>query len=175
MDPEHGDFHANALIIIPLLGKNNLKFRARALLDSGSGTNFVSSDILPFINYEYLATKTMKVSGINTSESKTYDLVKIFISNNKCPTKEIKCFTLPGIINYNVDKKSYDSFMLDCIELENFLDPLQAETDHKPGLALILGPGAIGDISEKSPSFFNSHLANSMTGHNKCQSSYLRF
>ena len=100
----------------------------------------------------------MKVSGINTSESKTYDLVKIFISNDKCPTKEIKCFTLPGIINYNVDKKSYDSFMLDCIELEFFLDPLQAETDHKPGLALILGPGAIGDISEKSPSFSNSHF-----------------
>ena len=52
LSPISGDFHVSGLIIIPLLSKNNSKFKARSLLDSGSGTNFVSKEICLFItNY----------------------------------------------------------------------------------------------------------------------------
>ena len=100
----------------------------------------------------------MKVTGINSTKSQSYDLVKIFLSNNDCPIKEIKCYTLPGIMKYNVDKSAYDTFMLECIDLSNFADPLQAIVSHGEGLGIILGPGTIRDISVKSPSFYKSYL-----------------
>ena len=100
----------------------------------------------------------MKVTGINSAESKPYDLVEIFLFGDECPIKSFKCYVLPGIMKYNLDIKSYDSFMTDCKDLPNFVDPLRAETDHGEGLGLILGPGAIGDISADNPSYYKSHL-----------------
>ena len=100
----------------------------------------------------------MKVTGINSAENKPYDLVKIFLFGDKCPVKEIKCYVLPGIMKYSLDVKAYDSFMSDCKDLDNFSDPLRAVTDHGEGLGVILGPGAIGDISADNPSYHKSHL-----------------
>ena len=128
------------------------------MLDSGAGTNFVSSEILPNLSYEYLATKSMKVTGINATESKSYDLVKIFIIEDTCPVKHFKCYVLPGIMQYNVNKSAYSSFMMDCHDLPGFSDTLKTQVSHENGLGLILGPGAIRDISFRTPTFFGSHL-----------------
>ena len=74
---ETGDFHFSGLVMVNLKGKNDSNFKTRTLLDTGSGTHFVSSEILPYLNYEYITTKEMKITGINSTEIKTYDLVKI--------------------------------------------------------------------------------------------------
>ena len=158
MAPDHGDFHASGIILLDLVSKNNDKYIARALLDSGSGTNFVSEDILPHLKYQHLDTKQMKVTGINSTEVRSFQLVKIFISKTDCPLKEIKCYTLPGVMQYNVNRTDYSNFISHCKGLKNFSDPLVAETSHGEGLALILGPGTIRDLSYKSPSFFRSFL-----------------
>ena len=155
---EEGDFHASGIIIVPLKGKNNSVFKARAILDSGAGTNFVSKDILPYLNYEHLSKRSMRVTGINSTENRSYDLVRIFISDKDCPIRDIKCFTLPGTIRYSINKNAYNSFLLDCVDLPNFNDPFIASTDHGQGLGLILGPGVIKDISLRNPTLHNSHL-----------------
>ena len=146
------------MVVIPLVGKDGSTYNVRALLDSGSGSNFICKDILPHLDYEYLATKQMKVTGINTTEKRTYDLVNVSIANTDCPVKKFKCYTLPNIVKYQVDKKVYNALMSDCIDLPNFSDPLKFKTEHGEGFGLILGPGAIGDISAKSPTYFKSYL-----------------
>ena len=145
-------------MIIPIKGVKNDIYKVRTLLDSGSGTNFISSIILPHLKTEYLATQPIKVTGINTTEVKSYDLYKVFINDNSCPVKHFKCYSLPGIMKYNINKVAYSNFIKDCYSLPNFYDPLQAETNHGEGLGLILGPGAIRDISFKSPEYFGPHL-----------------
>ena len=76
---ETGDFHVSGLVMINLLGKNNSKFKTRTLLDTGSGTNFLSLDILSKLKYDHITTKDLKVTGINSTDTKKYDLVRIFI------------------------------------------------------------------------------------------------
>ena len=53
----------------------------------------------------------MKVTGINTTEKRTYDLVNVSIANTDCPVKKFKCYTLPNIVKYQVDKKVYNALI----------------------------------------------------------------
>ena len=69
------DFNASGLVIMDLWSKNKSKYRVRALLDSGSGTNFISKDILPFLDFEKLGTHELMISGINATEKRFYDFV----------------------------------------------------------------------------------------------------
>ena len=105
-----------------------------------------------------MATKSIKVTGIHVTENRSYDLVKIFIFDNQCPIKELKCYTLDGNMKYSINNKAYQNFLLDCIDLPSFRDPLQASTDHGEGLGLILGPGVIKDISVRSPTLHKAYL-----------------
>ena len=111
---ESGDFHVSGLIITDLLSKTNSTTKVRTLLDSGSGTNFISEKILPFLNYEHIATKNMEITGINSTEIKKADLVRIFFNNNDCPIKSLKCYTMPDLLIYNTDKSAYNNMILKC-------------------------------------------------------------
>ena len=155
---ETGDFHVSGLVMINLLGKNNLNFKTRTLLDTGSGTNFVSSDILSKLKYDHITTKDLKVTGINSTETKKYDLVRIFIDCENCPVKSIRCYTIPGFPSYSIDKSAFNQIILECKQLPNLSNPLANEADHGEGIGLILGPGTIRDISEKPPSYYKSYL-----------------
>ena len=89
---EQGDFHLSGLVIATLKSKSNgtSPYRVRTILDSGAGTNFISETILPHIKHEYLATKTLNVTGINSSENKSMKLVKVFIDNKGSQNQHIK-------------------------------------------------------------------------------------
>ena len=96
---EQGDFHLSGLVIATLRNKNvnNSPYKVRAILDSGAGTNFMSKTILPYVKHEYLATKTLNITGINSSENKHMKLVKVFIDNEYSQDLHIKCYTIPSI------------------------------------------------------------------------------
>ena len=152
------DFSASGMVILDLKSKQRQKYRARALLDSGAGTNFVAGDVLRHLDFEILNSSNISVSGINTTQTGKYDLVLLKMDNEECPTKYIKCYTLPGMLRYNVSTDLYEAMMHDCAELPGFTDPLKKFADHGGGLGLILGPGAIRDISIDSPIYFKSYL-----------------
>ena len=103
---ESGDFHVSGLAIIDLMKGNQDKFKVRTLLDSGAGTNFICEKLLPHIKHELIATKTMKIAGINATESKSAKLVRIFLNHQKCPLQTLKCFTIPDLLSYNIDKSA---------------------------------------------------------------------
>ena len=156
-DIEQGDFSVCGMIVMDLKGKHEAGVKARALLDSGSGSNFISSDLLPFLDYEKIGVSNLRLAGINTTQENLCELVKIKLANNACPVKTIKCYVRPGIFSYKVKPNSYKKMMEECDKLPEFLDPLEQTVDHAAGLALILGPGAIRDISREPPRYFPSY------------------
>ena len=61
---DKGDFHASGLCIINLLAKDESNFKVRTLLDTGCGTNFIFSELLPQLSYEHVATTNMEIAGM---------------------------------------------------------------------------------------------------------------
>ncbi|CAL4110922.1 unnamed protein product, partial [Meganyctiphanes norvegica] len=96
-----GDFSLSGVIAIDLSTKDNRNFRARTILDSGSGTNFISKEILPYIRYDKLDSEGLVVTGINDTKASTHDLVRIYLVSKECQQKSIKCYVMPEMINYD--------------------------------------------------------------------------
>ena len=151
-----GDFSVCGMVVLNILDRQRNQFRARALLDSGSGTNFVSDRLLPFLDFEKIGSRELVISGINTTQKVKYDLVKLFIFDDDCPVKTIRCYVIPGLLNYKVNKERYRRMIDECQPLQGFTDPLRQSVDHEGDLGIILGPGAINDISRDSPYYFKS-------------------
>ena len=152
---EQGDFHLSGLVIATLKNKDkqNSPYKVRTILDTGAGTNFISETILPHIKHEYLATKTLNVTGINSSENKSMKLVKVFIDNKGSQNQHIKCYTIPSMINFNIDennlRKFYKHFVDNCAPKGTQIPQIVA--DHGTGIGLVLGPGTIREISTENP------------------------
>ena len=159
---EQGDFHLSGLVIATLKSKSkgNSPYRVRTILDSGAGTNFISETILPHIKHEYLATKTLNVTGINSSENKSMKLVKVFIDNKGSQNQHIKCYTIPSMINFNIDennlRKFYKHFVDNCAPKGTQIPQIVA--DHGTGIGLVLGPGTIREISTENPKYIKEYL-----------------
>ena len=79
-------------------------------MDTGAGTNFISETVLPHIKHEYLATKTLNVTGINATENKNMKLVKVFIENEYSQDLQIKCYTIPSMINFHINEENLEKF-----------------------------------------------------------------
>ena len=152
-----GDFSICGLIVMDIEGKTGRNFKARTLLDSGAGTNFISEEILPEIKCEKIETECLTVSGINTTQSKKHDLVKININNQNCPIKQIKCYVLPKLIEYEIKKNQLKQLMDECKDVEELQNPLEQKVDHKGGVSIVLSPGAIRDISWGPPIWYGNY------------------
>ena len=155
---ELGDFHVSGLAIIDLVGANNGKFKVRTLLDSGAGTNFICEKLLPHLKHELIATQSMKIAGINSTICQSSKLVRIFLNHEICPLQYVKCFTIPSLLSYNIDKAAFKTFIQNCQGLTNIINPLNAVVDHNDGLGMIIGPGTIRDICHKPPSYIGNYL-----------------
>ena len=64
------DYSASGVIIINMLNSKGGSFRARALLDSGSGTNFVEDDVLAQLEHRIISSEDVTIAGINTTETR---------------------------------------------------------------------------------------------------------
>ena len=87
-------------------------------------------------------------------------LVKVFIENEYSQDLQIKCYTIPSMINFNISeenlKKFYKQFVDNCAP-EGIPVP-QITADHGKGIGLVLGPGTIRDISMGNPKYINEYL-----------------
>ena len=156
-DSDKGDFHVSGQVIVDLKGKDKI-LKVRTLLDTGCGTNFIFADLLNELEYEYICTHNMEITGINTSETKTTELVRIFLESPECPVKSIKCYTIPNLLQIDLEKSALNKIYKDCEELPNFFNPLTAQACHGKGVGLLLGPGTIKDISSAPPFYFKDYL-----------------
>ena len=153
----NGDFHFSGTIILTLKGTDNNKYHVRTLLDTGCGTNLICADLLSHVRHEVIGTTQMNIAGINTSETKSTSLVRVFIDNDDCPIKSIKCFTMPNLLPYNINSDVLAKAQTDCGDLPNCCNLLM-KADHDLGMGIILGPGEIKDISSKEPYYKGNYL-----------------
>ena len=159
---DQGDFHLSGFVIASLQSgdSKDSPYKVRAILDSGAGTNFISESILPHIKYEHLATKNLNVAGINSSENKIFKLVEVFVDSEYAQNLSFKCYTIPTLINFNVNEQDlsmfYKQFIKDCAPKGTSVP--QVSADHGKGIGLVLGPGTIRDISVGNPKYINSYL-----------------
>ena len=97
-------------MIVPLISFNNVSFKVRTLLDSGSESNWIARDILKFIKHTKLDTIRLKVRHFNGVTPKRFDLVQIYIKRSDKWKPDRK--SLKDISNV------YDT--LDCLVYEGF-------------------------------------------------------
>ena len=67
-------------VVVPIIGCNNNIYKVRTMLDSGSESNWVSKDILPFIKFSKISTIRLNVKHFNGSTPQKFDLVQVYIA-----------------------------------------------------------------------------------------------
>ena len=110
------------------------------------------------MKYESLGSRELELSGINCKQRDRYELVRIFILNEQCPIKTLKCYVHPGPMSYKIEPTKYREVVEQCKNLQGFSDPFSIAVDHKQSLGLILAPGAIRDISYDAPIYHGPYL-----------------
>ena len=66
-------------VIVPVKTEKDQSFKIRTLLDSGSGANWITRDILKFIKHESLGTCKVTVHHFGGVKSQKFQVVKIYI------------------------------------------------------------------------------------------------
>ena len=79
-------------IIIPILANNGRYFRVRTLLDSGSGTNWISRDVLKKVKHTVKSRNILRVSTFNGEVNQRFTLVEIYIHDDKGKIRNIMCY-----------------------------------------------------------------------------------
>ena len=79
-------------IIIPVLGNNGRYFRVRTLLDSGSGTNWISRKVLNRVKHTIKARNTLTVSTFGGEVKQKFTLAEIYIHDDKGKIRNIMCY-----------------------------------------------------------------------------------
>ena len=78
-------------LICPLSAYGNEKYKVRTLLDSGSSTNWIASQILPNIKYEIIGSKVLTVNTFSGRIRKRYKLIEAYFHGQLPP---IRCFVM---------------------------------------------------------------------------------
>ena len=79
-------------LIVPVLANNGRYFRIRTLLDSGSGTNWISRKVLSQIKHTIKARNTLEVSTFSGVVKQKFTLVEIYIHDENGRIKNIMCY-----------------------------------------------------------------------------------
>ena len=79
-------------IIIPVLGNNGRYFRVRTLLDSGSGTNWLSRKVLNRVKHTIKGRNTLTVSTFGGEVKQKFILAEVYIHDDKGKMRNIMCY-----------------------------------------------------------------------------------
>ena len=81
-------------IIIPVLANNGRYFKVRTLLDSGSGTNWITIDVLNRIKHTIIKRKTLEVSTFSGEVRQKFTLAEIYIHDDRGKLITITCYAI---------------------------------------------------------------------------------
>ena len=121
-------------MIIPLMANNGLYFRVRTLLDSGSGTNWISRKVLDRVKHTVKGKNSLEVFTFAGTVKQKFTLVEVYIHDEKGKIKNIVCYvqdqytkhvSAQGIVSY-VQFNHTTPFSL----AKPISDPNSVEVDH---------------------------------------------
>ena len=78
-------------LICPLSTYDSNSYKVRTLLDSGSSTNWIASEILPHIKYEIIGSKVLTVNTFSGRIRKRFKLIEAYFQYKLPP---IRCFVM---------------------------------------------------------------------------------
>ena len=143
-------------LICPLSTYGNTKYNIRTLLDSGSSTNWIASQILPHIKYEIIGSKVLTVNTFSGRIRKRYKLIEAYF---QCKLPPIRCFVMDTFseaqIIKGLGKKIKNHIKHNNIKsktLNNWVNPAELPANHddiNKGCGLILASTAINSIKNK--------------------------
>ena len=97
-------------LIIPIVGKTSKVYTVRTLMDSGSKSNWIAAEILPFIKHTLIDTVRLSVQHFNGSTTQTYKVVQIYIKRSDGWLPKRESFKHFGQIYETLDCLVYDGF-----------------------------------------------------------------
>ena len=81
-------------IIIPVIANNSRYFKVRTLLDSGSGTNWITKNVLDRIKHTIIKRKTLEVSTFSGEVRQKFTLAEVYIHDDLGKLITITCYVI---------------------------------------------------------------------------------
>ena len=144
-------------LICPLSTYDSNSYKVRTLLDSGSSTNWIASEILPHIKYEIIGSKVLTVNTFSGRIRKRFKLIEAYFQYKLL---SIRCIVMDTFseaqIIKGLDKKIKNHVKHNIIKsrtLHNWVNPAELPANHddiNKGCGLILASTAINSIKNKS-------------------------
>ena len=95
-------------IIIPLRNNTDESFRVRALLDSGSGTNWITASLLKFVAHKVKGNDILEVVTFSGSVTKKFPLVEVFYKDLNNTTFSLLCYVHDTFTRHTSAKSMVD-------------------------------------------------------------------
>ena len=132
-------------LVVPLLSRQQSPFKTRALLDSGSGTNWIVSSILKHVQHTVKGAEMMEVHTFNGAVRKKYPLVEIYYKDAQDKVQSILCYVHDSYIRHiQLNITDWIKTNYDCTPFQapiTLSDPSDKKVSHgyeSQGVALVL-------------------------------------
>ena len=145
-------------LIIPVLAHNGRYFKVRTLLDSGSGTNWITKAVLNRVKHTVKGKNGLQVYTFNGTIRQKFTLVEIYFHDDKGQIKNIMCYVaenyvkhvpVPGIISH-ISFNHSTPFTL----AKPMSDPNSLEVDHTDAassVGMILCSATVNTLRTNDP------------------------
>ena len=102
-------------VVIPIVGRDNNVYKVRTMLDSGSESNWVSKQILPFIKFSKINKIRLNIKHFNGSTPQKFEIVQVYMlsgvlvgasgvqeSESECINESINCLVYDGFFYHKI-------------------------------------------------------------------------
>ena len=144
-------------LICPLSTYEKQPYNVRTLLDTGSSTNWIASELLSFIRYENLGSKILTVNTFSGVIRKRFKLIEAYFHHKLPP---IRCFVMDSFSEAQTMKGLQEKVKfyvrnnnIKVKQLHKWINPAESPANHdiiNKGCGLILASTAINLIKNKN-------------------------
>ena len=145
-------------IIFPLLDEDQNCYRVRTLLDPGSGTNWITKDLLDKVSHRKVGSEALEVVTFSNTVRKKFQLVEVYYHSLGKEKLALRCYVIDDYTRHVAVKGMLSHIVANSREMHEMfkymVDPASNEIDHEtnPGIGMILCSSSINRIrnNEKS-------------------------
>ena len=145
-------------LIVPLLTEDGRYFRVKTLLDSGSGTNWITRKVLDQVKHKVKGQNTLQVYTFGGVVQQKFTLVEIYVHNDQGKTIPIVCYMQEQYTAHVAVQGMLSHIMFNHTTPFSFskplIDPNSVEVDHSDeanSIGLILCSATINSLRTNEP------------------------
>ena len=144
------------ILPIPLHAKEKGNhYKVNTLLDSGSSTNWITEDVLKYLDHRIIGSTELEIYTLNSKEKRKFKLVEVYYTKNK-EKKSIRCYAhgkytqhtrVRGMVEFIKENSRDVSEKL----LESIIDTTIVHSDHSEtsrGVGMVLCSAATSRLRD---------------------------